>query len=110
MIDIGVDAADRVDEVREALKVRVDDVVDLQVGEDVGLDRLDQQRVAALAVGGVELLGAVAGDGRRAALRRRHVLLRDVDLQVARDRHQVDRRGGGVEPDEQHRVRVRLSK
>ena len=90
-VHVGVDAPDRVHEVREAGEVGVDDVVDAQVGEHVGLDRLDQQPVAALAVGGVDLGDAVAGN---------------VDLQVAGDRHHVDRGGLRVEADQQHRVRV----
>jgi hypothetical protein len=42
MVDHRVDAADRVDQVREAGEVQVEDVVDLQAREDLQLERLDQ--------------------------------------------------------------------
>src|SRR5204862_868158 len=92
-VDVHVDAAERVHGLREAVEVDVDDVVDLQSRVELA-DRAHGQARAAERVGGVELVGAVAGD---------------VDLQVARQRQQ----GGGalrrVEAHQDHRVRERLA-
>ena len=63
------DAAHGVDQLREVVEVDLDQVVDLDA--EVLLDRLDGERRAAERVGGVDLVGAVAGD---------------VDDRVARDR------------------------
>src|SRR5205814_3979057 len=55
-----VDAAERVDEVREVLEVDVGEVVDLDAEEL--LDGGDRQGRPADRVGGVDLVAAVAGD------------------------------------------------
>ncbi len=54
-VDVDVDAPDRVDGLREALEVDVDDVVDLEAGQV--LDRLQRLLDAAVGVGLVELGG-----------------------------------------------------
>jgi hypothetical protein len=54
------DAAHRVDELREAREVDLDDVVDLEA--EVLLDGADHERGAADRVGGVDLVGPRAGD------------------------------------------------
>ena len=88
VVDVDVDAVDRVDGVGEAVEVDVDDVVDVvQAGEL--LDDLQRQLRAPVAVGGVELVDPVAGD---------------VDLQVARDRQDRDLVGG--DPQQDRRVRA----
>jgi len=56
-----VDAAQRVDELREVDEVHLDDVVD--VDPQVALERRDGQRGPADGVRGIDLVGAVAGDG-----------------------------------------------
>ena len=68
--------------VGEVLEVDLDEVVDLEAVAEEVLDRLDRQRGPAERVGGVDLLGAVAGD---------------LGLGVARDRqlaHAAERRRG----------------
>jgi hypothetical protein len=60
-----------------------------------GLDGLRRRARAAVGIGRVDLVG------QRLAGQR--------DLEVARDRHQRDRALGGVEADEQDRVRARLA-
>ncbi len=92
VVDVGVDATDRVDQVLEAAEVDVDYVVDDQAGEDLLAQRLDQQVGPAQRVGGVQL-----GDSSR------H---REPDLKIARDREHVDGRGVRVKPNEHHRVGV----
>ena len=88
-VDVDVDAVDRVDRADEAEEVDVDDVVDRQAGQF--LDHPQGQFRAAVGVGGVELVGAEAGD---------------FDLEVARDRHQRDRVAVGVEAQQHRRVRA----
>ena len=60
LVEVDLDAADRVDQVFEAGEVDDRDVVDLDP-EEV-LDRLDLQLRAAEGVGGVDLLRRLAGD------------------------------------------------
>ena len=92
VIDVGVDAADRVDQILEAAEVDVEDVVDLQLREDLLLERLDQQVRAALRVGGVELVAwPMPGI---CTLRSRGI---DITLIV----YEL-----GIEPDQHHRVGV----
>ena len=86
-VDVDVDAIDRIDGADEAEEVDVDHVVDRQTGQF--LDHAQGQFGAAVAVGGVELVGADAGD---------------FDLQVTRDRHQRDRVSVGVEAEQHRRV------
>jgi hypothetical protein len=94
VVDVGVDTADRVDDVGEAGEVRVDDVVGIEAREHLLANRLDQQAVAPFAVGRVELLGSVTGN---------------IHLEVTRDRQHVDRGRRRVEPQQQHRVGVRIT-
>ncbi len=83
VVDVDVDAVDRVDGVGEAVEVDVDDVVDVvQAGEL--LDDRQRQLRAPVGVGGVEPVDPVAGD---------------VHLQVARDRHHRDLVGRHPEQD-----------
>ena len=87
VVDVDVDAADRVDGAGEAGEVDVHQVVDLEPGEL--LDGLQRQLRAAVRVGGVELVGPDAGD---------------VDLEVARQGEQGDRVAVRVEPEQHRRV------
>ena len=96
-VDVGVDAADVVDRAPEAAEVDRDHVVDrerLAVDLEQVLDRADRAALAGGLVRGVDL--DLVADAR------------DVDEQVARDRHHRDDLLVRVEPDEDHRVRARL--
>ena len=96
-VDVDVDAADVVDRAPEAAEVDVDDVVDREVRAgrvpEQLLDRRDRLARPAVGVGGVDLVGPVAGDR---------------DLQVARERHHRDPLLVRVHAREQDRVRARL--
>ena len=92
VVDVDVDAADRVDRVGEAREVDVDDVVDVVEAGEL-LDDLQGQLRPAVAVGGVELVDPVAGD---------------VHLQVARDRQDRDLVGGDAQQDRRVRPRADL--
>ena len=62
------DAAERIDQGGEVGEVDLDDVVYLEAVAEEALDRLDRQPGPSERVGGVDLLGAVAGDlGERVA-------------------------------------------
>src|SRR5215218_26124 len=86
-VDVRVDATDRVDRLLEALEVDVDHVVDREAGQP--LDRVRGELRAADRVGGVELVDAVA---------------RDLDLEVARQRHHRRRLLLRIEAHEDDRV------
>ena len=90
LVDRHVDAVELVHQVTEALEVDGHQVVWLDVG--CVLDRLQRQLVAAVGVGGVDLVDAVAGDG---------------DVQIARQRQQRDVLGAGIDPHQHQRVRPR---
>ena len=96
-VDVDVDPADVVDRALEAAEVDVDDVVDREVLArgvlEQALDRVERLARPADLVGGVDLARPRA---------------RDLDLQVARDRHHRDPLGVGVDAHEQDRVRARL--
>ena len=88
-VDVDVDAVDRIDGVGEAGEVDVDDVVDVEPGEP--LDDLQGQLRPTGAVGGVELVDPDP---------------RDVDPEVAGDRHQGDRVAVRVDVQQDRRVRA----
>ena len=82
-------AAHRVDDAREAAEVDLDVVVDRDA--EVVADRVDQAlRTVVVGVGGVDPLVLARA--------------RDLDPQVAGERHEVDRVVGGVDPRDHDRV------
>ena len=89
-VDVDVDALEPVDRAAEAAEVHVDDVVDVDVQQVA--DRADRELRAAEVVGLVDLALPVAGD---------------LDLEVARDRHDRHRVLVGVQADDDDRVRAR---
>ena len=96
VVDVAVDAAERIDEIGEALEVEVDGVVDLQAREHLRLEDPHEQACASDAVDRIEL-----GGHEGAALR-------NPDLEIPGHRKYVDRGSGRVETDEQHRVGIRV--